>query len=98
LIYWKIRYTVRPLEFVKLGINGSYFINDYKDGDVVKLEVYDRNGKKLKNLNYEPLYYGSKGLMMRNLTVGNLPKEERFFVRVMRNNKLEREWLVDVVG
>jgi hypothetical protein len=79
---------------VALGTNGSYFVENYKDGDKVTLEVFDDRGKKLREIGFEKLYYGSKGLMMNKLQFSTNEADATFFVRVMKNNQLEREWLV----
>jgi hypothetical protein len=89
----------RPVEFgnaVTLGANGTYFVKNFNAGDEVKMEMYDAKGKLLKQMGYNFLYFGNHGLMIHDLAVSNLPAQQKYYVRLIHNNVLETEWIVDV--
>jgi hypothetical protein len=81
---------------ISLGINGSYFINDLEEGEKITLEVFNDKGKKMYDLPFEVLLYGSKGMMLSKINFSSVEANSIYFVRVMRNKKLDREWLVQV--
>jgi hypothetical protein len=85
----------RGSNLVQLGNNGKIILDTLKANDIVKIKVYDADGKYLRDIGFESILYGSSKRILNNISVGGLKEFDFVFVRLEINNTTAKEWMIE---